>query len=188
MRKATGIVLILLWLMASVALSAGELGHTLALPGTGAVALNVSQAQLLAFRLSTLLRTLLSAYISVALAGVCSGVWLLGDGIIRRGRLTTAFGAAILALEAAVGLFTWLRLSILLSARGPAGPITDVTQASAALASVLIPGVFLLALALGAILLSAPIGRRLVGQFAGEKESRPYVEDAGSGMPDGPQE
>lgn len=177
MRKATGIVLILLWLLASVALWAGELSHTLALPGTGAVALNVSQAQLLAFRLSTLLRTLLSAYVSVALAGLCSGVWLLGDGVIRRGRLTSGFGAGVLALEAALGLFTWLRLSILLNAPGPAGPITDVTQASAALASVLIPSVFLLALALGAILLSAPIGRRLVGEFTGEKDAHPHPEE-----------
>lgn len=167
MRKATGIVLILLWLLSSGALWATQLGHTLMPPGTGAVALNVSQAVLLAYRLSTLLSTLLAAYVSVALAGLLSGLWLLGDGLMHRARLLTGFGATVVALEAALGLFAWLRLALLLGAHSPTGPITNVTVASGELASLLIPCVLLLGLSLGAILLSAPFSRPLAQELVG---------------------
>lgn len=178
MRKLMGVVLILLWLLASGVLWAYQLRHTAPPPLTGAVALNVQQAALLAYGLATLLHTLLSAYISVAFAGLLAGLWLLGDGLIRRARLMSGFGAAVIALEAALGLFTWLRLSLLLNGPGPASPITDDTVASGGLASVLIPDVLLLGLALGAILLSAPFARQLAGELAGRGAGGTQAPDA----------
>lgn len=159
MRKALGGALGLIWLVASIALWAGQLHLVPAPSASSAIGLSVGQAVLLSYHLTGVLETLAGAFSSLLLGGLFAGVFLLLDGLWRKARLAAALGGAIAVLELAMGLFTWLRAALLLPAGATAAGLLNAASIAGELAAEVIPAALLLALALGAILVAAPRAR-----------------------------
>ncbi len=155
MRKLLGVVVAAVWLLASIILWAGALRLVPPPSASHAIGLDVSHAVLLAYHLSGVLGTLASAYLSLAIAGLLSGLWLLAEGLIRRTRLAAWLGGAIAIIELALFLFTDLRVRFLLPVGPNAQGLLNASSIAGQLAAEMIPAALLLAVSLGAISLTA---------------------------------
>ena len=175
MRNLLGGLVAAVWLVASVLLWAGVVQVVPPPAASHAFGLALAQAVLLAYHLSAVLQTLVGAYLSLALGGVLSGIWLLTEGIARHIRLAAAMGGAVIVVELALGLFALLRIRLTL----PMGPNAQGLLAGASiagqLAAELIPVALLLVLALGAIVV---VGRRESRRPTGKGKTGPQRENA----------
>ncbi|MDA8346155.1 MAG: hypothetical protein M0Z66_11800 [Thermaerobacter sp.] len=155
MRKLLGGVIAAVWLIASVVLWAGGLQLVPPPSASHAIGLSVSQAVLLAYHLSGVLETLVGAYLSLALGGLFAGLWLLVEGLLRRVRLAVSLGGAVAVLELALALFSFLRVELLLPTGPNAAGLLNASSIAGQLAAEIIPAALLLAISLGAILVTA---------------------------------
>ena len=157
MRNLLGGLVAALWLLVSVLLWAGVVQIVPPPAASHAFGLTLAQAVLLAYHLSGVLQTLAGAYLSLALGGALSGIWLLTEGLFRRMRLAGAMGGAVIVVELALALFAWLRIRLALPMGPNAAGLLAGASIAGQLAAEMIPAALLLVLALGAIVV---VGRR----------------------------
>lgn len=155
MRKVLAGVVAAVWLVASVVLWAGGFQLVPTASASGAIGLSVPQAVLLAYHLSDVLQTLVGAYLSLALAGLLSAIWLLIEGLVRRVRLASSLGGIVVVIEFALLLFTYLRVQLLLPIGPNAGGLLNASSIAGQLAAEMIPAALLLAVTLGAMSFAA---------------------------------
>ena len=186
MRNLLAGVVAAVWLLASIVLWAGLLQVVPPPSASHAIGLPLAQAVLLAYHLSDVLQTLVGAFLSLALGGLLSGLWLLIEGLARRVRLAVWLGGAVLVIELGLALFTILRVRLLLPIRPDAAGLLAGSSIAGLLAGEMIPAALLLALAVGAVVVgrgesrrrAAPVANATPRHDAGPAEATPATGEA----------
>lgn len=187
MRNILGGVIAVIWLLGSVLLWAGLLQVVPPPSASHAIGLTLSQAVLLAYHLSGVLQTLVGAYLSLALGGLLSGIWLLVEGLVRRVRLASAMGGAAIVIELALALFTLLRIRLVLPMGPNATRLLTGSSIAGQLAAEMIPAALLLVLALGATVVvgQRQLQRRAASAGGPRAHTSPSAAPSSPGTPEG---